>query len=314
MTVRLVAWSAALVLLVVAPRVLQDFHLFQICLIAATSLVILGLVVVTGMAGQISLAQSAFVALGGYGAAILGARWGVPLWAGIPLSAAGAAFLGFLLGLATLRVSGHYLALATLAVAAIVQLALIHSDDLTGGAAGMPVPPFEIGGRTLTRGGELYYVILPATAALHAIVDNLVRSRFGRTLAAVRQSETAAAAMGIDALRCKALAFAGSAFLGAFGGGLLAPLTTYLDPAQYGITQAVSFLAVAVIGGLRSPIGALLGSAIFVLVPEFLQGFQSYLGLAFALLLCAFIVFRPNGLASLGAGLRGRAAIAGRAR
>lgn len=296
---RLLAWCVALVLLLLAPRFIEDFHLFQICLIAATSLVILGLVVVTGMAGQISLAQSAFVAFGAYGAAILAVRWGLPLWAGIPLSAAVAGLLGFLLGLATLRVSGHYLALATLAVTAMAQLALIHSDELTGGAAGMPVPAFEIMGTTLSRAGELYWVIVPTTAALFAVVDNLVHSRFGRTLAAVRQSETAASAMGIDVLTCKAFAFAGSAFLGAFGGGLLAPLITYLDPAQYGVTQTVSYLAVAVIGGLQSPIGALLGSAIIVLVPELLQAFQSYLGLVLALLLCAFIVFRPEGLASV---------------
>lgn len=305
---RLLAWSLALPPLLLAPRFLQDFHLFQICLIAATSLVILGLVVVTGMAGQISLAQSAFVAFGAYGAAILSARWGLPLWAGIPLSAAAAGLLGFLLGLATLRVSGHYLALATLAVTAIAQLALIHSDDLTGGAAGMPVPAFELMGRTLSKAGELYWVVVPATAALFAVADNLAGSRFGRTLAAVRQSETAAAAMGIDVLACKAVAFAASAFLGAFGGGLLAPLVTYLDPAQYGVTQTVSLLAVAVIGGLQSPAGALLGSAIFVLVPELLQGFQSYLALVFSLLLCAFIVFRPDGLASVADLLRVRRA------
>lgn len=305
---RLLAWCVALLLFLLAPHFLQDFHLFQICIIAATSLVTLGLVVVTGMAGQISLAQSAFVAFGAYSAAIVAMRWGVPLWAGIPLSATVAGLLGFLLGLATLRVSGHYLALATLAVTAMVQLALIHSDDLTGGAAGMPVPAFEIMGKALSRGNELYWVIVPTTATLFAVVDNLVRSRFGRTLAAVRQSETAASAMGIDVLTCKALAFAGSAFLGAFGGGLLAPLVTYLDPAQYGVTQTVSYLAVAVIGGLQSPIGALLGSAIFVLVPEFLQGLQSYLGLVFALLLCAFIVVRPEGLASLSSLLRVRGA------
>jgi branched-chain amino acid transport system permease protein len=285
-------------LFLLAPHTLQDYQLFQLCLIAATAVVVLGLVVVTGMAGQISLAQSAFVAIGGYGSAILADKCHVPLWAGIPVSAVVAAFVGFALGQATLRVAGHYLALATLAFTAIVQLILIHADDLTGGAAGMPVPVFAIGSLILSKAGHLYYVIVPAAVAVFALFANLFRSRFGRMLAAMRQSETAAASVGIDVLRCKAMAFAASAFLGALGGGLLAPLTSYLDPAQFGIVQAISLLAVAVIGGMRSPVGAVLGSAIFILLPDVLQRFQTYLGLVFALLLCVSIVMRPDGLAS----------------
>lgn len=290
---------AGIAIFCAAPLVLPEFHLFQICLIACTSLVVLGLVVVTGFAGQISLGQSAFVALGGYGSAILATSWGVPMWAGIPVVAVGVALIGFLLGLMTLRVAGHYLALATMAFAAIVQLALIHSDALTGGAAGMPVPPFAIAGITLTTGLDLYYVILPVTALLFFVTINLNHSRFGRSLGAIRQSETAAEAMGINVLRYKAAAFGASGFLGAFGGGLLAPLMSYLDPAQFGITQAVYFLAIAVVGGMLSPLGAVLGSAVFVFLPDLLQTFQSYLGLVFALLLLGFIVLRPNGIASI---------------
>ncbi|HWW47313.1 MAG TPA: branched-chain amino acid ABC transporter permease [Xanthobacteraceae bacterium] len=282
-----------------APHFLAEFHLFQLCLIAGTALVVLGLVVVTGFAGQISLAQSAFVALGGYGSAILATSWGVPLWLGIPVIAIIVALFGYLLGLMTLRVAGHYLALATMAVTAIVQIALVHSDVLTGGAAGMPVPPFEIFGRTLENGGQLYYVIIPVTALLFLLVRNLNQSHIGRAFAAIRQSETAAEAMGLNVLRYKAAAFGASGFLGAVGGGLLAPLSTYLDPAQFGITQTVYFLAIAVVGGMMSPLGAAIGSAVFVILPDFLQAFQSYLGLVFAVMLLAFIVLRPTGLASI---------------
>ncbi|MBR1122599.1 branched-chain amino acid ABC transporter permease [Bradyrhizobium lablabi] len=299
MPLRPLLFAAAILAFFAAPQLLPEFYLFQICLIAGTALAVLGLVVVTGLAGQISLAQSAFVALGGYGASILAASWGVPLWAGIPVVAVVVAGLGFLLGQMTLRVAGHYLALATLAVTAIVQLALIHWEALTGGAAGMAVPPFEIMGRALTSGRELYYVIVPVTALFILTAQNLIASRFGRALTAIRQSETAAEAMGLDVLRYKAAAFAASAFLGAVAGGLLAPLSTYLDPAQYGITYAIYFLAIAVVGGMTSPTGAVIGSAVFVLLPNYLQAFQSYLGLVFALLLLGFIVLRPNGLSSL---------------
>jgi branched-chain amino acid transport system permease protein len=296
---RLAIWVAAIAGFFSAPHLVAEYHLFQICLIAATALAVLGLVVVTGLAGQISLAQSAFVGLGGYGSAILATRWGVPLWAGIPLSAVAVALAGLVLGQLTLRISGHYLALATMAFTAIVQLAFIHSDPVTGGAAGMPVPPFRVFGLTLSSGGHLYYVILPATALLFVVVQNVIKSRFGRALTAIRQSEIAAEAMGLNVLRYKAMAFAASGFLGAVGGGLLATLSTYLDPAQFGITHSVYFLAVAVVGGMSSPFGAILGSAMFILIPDLLQSFQTYLGLVFALLLLGFIVLRPNGLASV---------------
>jgi branched-chain amino acid transport system permease protein len=295
---RLTICIAGVAAFLIAPHFLAEYHLFQICLIAATAIVVLGLVIVTGLAGQISLAQSAFVGLGGYGSAILATSLGVPLWAGIPLTALAVALAGYVLGQLTLRISGHYLALATMAFTAIVQLAFIHSD-ITGGAAGMPVPPFRILGRTLVNGGQLYYVILPVTALLFLLVRNVTRSRFGRALAAIRQSETAAEAMGLNVLRYKATAFAASGFLGAVGGGLLASLSTYLDPAQFSITQSVYFLAVAVVGGMSSQFGAIIGSAVFILIPDLLQSFQSYLGLVFALLLLGFIVLRPNGLASI---------------
>jgi branched-chain amino acid transport system permease protein len=297
---RLAIYIAATVAFLAVPHLFAEYHLFQFCLITATALVVLGLVVVTGLAGQISLAQSAFVGLGGYGSAILATSWGVPTWASIPVTALIVAAAGFVLGQMTLRISGHYLALATMAFTAIVQLFFIHSDPITGGAAGMPVPPLRLFGFTLSNGAELYYAILPTTALLFVLVQNILQSRFGRALQAIRQSETAAEAMGLNVLRYKAVAFASSGFLGAIGGGMLALLSTYLDPSQFGITQSVYFLAIAVVGGMSSPLGAIIGSAMFILLPDFLQSFQSYLGLVFALMLLGFIVLRPDGLAAVG--------------
>jgi branched-chain amino acid transport system permease protein len=278
---------------------LPEHLLYQVCLIAATALIVLGLVVVSGVAGQISLAQAAFVALGGYGAGILGTRYGVPLYLGIPVAGLLAGLIGFVLGQVTLRVSGHYLALATMAFTAIVQLALINLEDLTGGAAGMPMPSFSIAGHTLASGAQLYFVIVPTFIFFFVLVRHVIGSNIGRAYSAIRQSETAAAAMGINVLRYKAFAFAASGVLGAVGGGLLAALSTYLDPSQFGITQTVYYLAIAVVGGMAAPAGAVVGSIIFVFLPELLQAFQTYLGLVFALLLLLFILVRPTGLAFL---------------
>ncbi len=300
MTGRPAICVVATVVFLAVPHLFAEYHLFQFCLITATALVVLGLVVVTGLAGQISLAQSAFVGLGGYGSAILATSWGVPTWASIPVTALIVAAAGFVLGQMTLRISGHYLALATMAFTAIVQLFFIHSDPITGGAAGMPVPPLRLFGFTLSNGAQLYYAILPTAALLFVLVQNILQSRFGSALQAIRQSETAAEAMGLNVLRYKAMAFASSGFLGAMGGGMLAMLSTYLDPSQFGITQSVYFLAIAVVGGMSSPLGAVNGSAMFILLPDFLQSFQSYLDLVFALMLLGFIVLRPDGLAAVG--------------
>ena len=141
--------------------------------------------------------------------------------------------------------------------------------------------------------------MVPLTVVLFLITANVMHSRFGRGFAALRQSETAAEAMGLNVRRYKAAAFAASGFLGAIGGAMLALLSTYLDPTQFGITQSIYYLGIAVVGGMLSTAGIILASAIFVFIPEWLQAFQSYLGLVFALLLLGFIVLRPDGLASL---------------
>ena len=130
-------------------------------------------------------------------------------------------------------------------------------------------------------------------------MHNLTHSRFGRALAAIRQSETAAEAMGIDVLRYKAVAFAASGFLGAMGGGLLASLSTYLDPAQYGITQSVYFLAIAVVGGMSSSLGAVSEAPCSFFCPTSCSHFNPTWALFSRLLLLGFIVLRPEGLASL---------------
>src|SRR5579872_7233489 len=137
--IRKLAWLLGSALLLSLPAFVSDYRLFQIELIATTSIIAAGLVVVTGIAGQVSLAQAAFAALGAYGSAVLAQRAGVPQWAGIPLIAAWAGACGFVLGLLTLRVEGHNLALATMALTAIVQVVIVHWESLTGGALGLAV-------------------------------------------------------------------------------------------------------------------------------------------------------------------------------
>lgn len=293
------AWGLLLALLAVAPWFLPEFRLYQLSLTAAVAIVALGVMVVTGLTGQITLAQAAFAALGAYGAALLTQSASIPFIPALLISALAAGGVGFLLGLVTIRISGHYLALATLAVTAILQVIVIEAEWLTGGAAGMPAPQMTIGGRTLSSGAELYFFVIPVAVLAVVSVKFLMASRFGRALSALRQSEIAADTLGIDVLRYKAMAFAVSAFFGAVGGGLTALLSGYLDPMQFGVMQSVHYVAVAVLGGLSSPLGAVFGSALFVVLPELLADFKNYAGAAMAITLIVMLLLRPEGFISI---------------
>jgi branched-chain amino acid transport system permease protein len=303
---RLALWLGLLALLLAWPLVGSEYRVFQAGVVASTAIMALGLVIVTGVAGQVSLAQAAFSAIGAYGAALLALKLGIPPWFGIPLSAVLAGLAGYGLGLASLRLGGHYLALVTMAMTAIVQVALIHWETLTGGALGLAVAPLSIAGRELTSGFALYYVVVPVAVAMFAAAANLMDSRLGRAFAALRQSEVAVQTLGVNVLHYKALAFALSGVFGAVGGGLQALQTTFLDPHAFGIIESVVLVAVIIIGGFRSIPGAVLGSAVFVLIPELLGGFQAYKGVVWALLLLIMIVVFPGGLAGLAATIIGR--------
>lgn len=301
MKARLALWLGFLALLLAWPLVASEYRVFQAGVVASTAIVALGLVIVTGVAGQVSLAQAAFSAIGAYGAALLALKLGIPPWFGIPVSAVLAGLAGYGLGLASLRLGGHYLALVTMAMTAIVQVALIHWETLTGGALGLAVAPLSIAGRELTSGFALYYVVVPVAVAMFAAAANLMDSRLGRAFAALRQSEVAVQTLGVNVLHYKALAFALSGVFGAVGGGLQALQTTFLDPHAFGIIESVVLVAVIIIGGFRSIPGAVLGSAVFVLIPELLGGFQAYKGVVWAVLLLIMIVVFPGGLAGLAA-------------
>jgi branched-chain amino acid transport system permease protein len=299
-------WLIGLTVLLGWPFVASEYRVFQAGLIASTAIMALGLVIVTGLAGQVSLAQAAFAAIGAYGAVLFATKLGISAWLGIPIAAALAGVAGYLLGLASLRLGGHYLALVTMAVTAAMQVALVNWETLTGGALGLAVPPLSIAGKDLTSGFALYYVVVPVACGMFLAIRNLLESRIGRALEALRQSEVAAQTLGVNVLHYKSLAFALSAVFGAVGGGFQALQTTFLDPNSFGIVEAVGLVAVIIIGGFRKISGALLGSAVFVLIPEMLGTFQAYKGVIWAALLLLMIITFPGGLAGLGASLFAR--------
>jgi branched-chain amino acid transport system permease protein len=297
-------WGVVAVVLLTAPAWLSSHIMLLIALIATTSIVTIGLSIVTGIAGQISLAQAAFCGLGAYGATLASTQLGLPMWLAIPLMSIVVAIVGYGVGVMSLRVDGHYLALVTLAFGGIINLGLLHLTDLTGGAVGLPAQPLSVFGFSFGSPVSLYYLSVIVAGLVLFGVTNVLQSRWGRAFHGVRLSEIACKSLGMDVRRIKAIAFAMSAGLGALGGALQSLQTTYLDPGQFTILGSIAFLSVLVIGGLRSQLGAIIGAIIFVVAPELLGGFKTYMGLMFAIVLLAIILIAPSGLELLFKGSR----------
>jgi len=303
-TQSLTVWAFVAAVLLTGPLYMPNHVLLLVALIATTSIITVGLSIVTGLSGQVSLAQAAFCGLGAYGATLISMHAGLPMWLTIPATAAIVAVIGYGVGVMSLRVEGHYLALVTLAFSGIINLGLLHLTDLTGGAVGLPAEQLVVFGFTFGSPMSLYYLSVIVAGAVLFGVWNMLRSRWGRAFHGVRLSEIACKSLGMDVRRVKAIAFAMSAGLGALGGALQSLQTTYLDPAQFTILGSVAYLLVLVIGGLRSQLGAVIGAIIFVMTPELLGGFKTYMGLMFSIVLLAIILIAPSGLESLIKGAR----------
>jgi branched-chain amino acid transport system permease protein len=292
-------WLLAAAALLALPQFVGGYPIYLASLVGVYALVAIGLNLLVGFSGQISLGHAGFFALGAYGSALLASRAGLPFWLAIPLAAVVTALVGALIAIPALRLKNLYLAIATLGFGVVVQKMIFEWRGLTGGGAGLEVVPAQLGGLSLAVEGRMYYVILVALAFALWSSANLIRTRTGRALVIVRDSEIAAASLGVNIARFKVIAFAFSAFYTAAAGGLLANLVRYLNPESFNVNLSIMFLAMIVIGGLGSIPGALLGAAFYVIVPELFRDIKDAPGLVFGISLMLVMVLLPRGLASL---------------
>lgn len=300
-------WIAMLaVALAVAPWALSEYLLSQLTLIAIYGIVGLGLMLLAGYTGLISIGHAAFMGVGAYTEALLAARgWPLPL--SLLAAAALAALTGVVVGLPALRVKGIYLAIATLAFGFIVEEVLTRWDGVTGGSTGITVGQARLFGWTLESGGAFYALCVVLAALCTVGVMNLLRSPTGRAFVAIRDSEISAQSMGIHLARAKTLSFALSAALTGLAGGLYAHKLRFLSPDQFTVLQSIELLMMVVIGGLGSVHGAFFGAAFLIALPQAIAAVKDWLPPAiggatglqpavFGLVLIAFIVFEPLGL------------------
>lgn len=308
MTARERIVAAVLLLLAIGfPFMVEGYLAFQATMVLSYAVALLGLNIVTGYTGQISLGHGAFYALGAYVAAIAMDRYGLSYWAAVPAAGAVCLLAGVLFGLPALKLDGLYLALATFAlgVATPQLLKYKHLEAWTGGVQGLvlekPDAPF---GLALSQDQWLYLFALAVTLVLFALALNLLRGGVGRALVAIRDHPLAAESMGIDSRRYKTGAFGLSAMYTGVGGALAAIAVQFVAPDSFTMFLSISLLVGMVVGGVGTVSGALYGALFIVFVPTAAEKItQGAPWAVYGLVLILFVFVMPGGVAKL---LRGR--------
>jgi branched-chain amino acid transport system permease protein len=298
-----VLWVGGTVLLALLPLLLSSYVTFQATLVVTNALALLGLVLVTGISGQLSLAQGAFFGIGAYTAAILMEHAAIPYPLVLPASALVCFLAGWLIGFPALRLTPLYLVLATFALAVAVPtiLKLPGIDDWTGGVQGLilsrPHAPFDL---PLERDYWLYLYCLAITAPLFWTAHNLIKSRFGRACMALRDNPIAAQAMGINSAWFKTTAFGLGAMYTGVAGALNATIVGYVAPDSFNFFLSITLLVGAVVGGLVSLPGAAIGALFVVFVPNLAESVSPALSWAvYGVILIGLMWFAPAGVAGV---------------
>ncbi|MGH7275421.1 MAG: branched-chain amino acid ABC transporter permease [Candidatus Rokuibacteriota bacterium] len=291
------------------PWVSPRYFVFLASLIVVNAIVAIGLNLLSGYTNQLSFGHAGFLAVGAYTAAIVATRWpGLPVVAALLAAALVTALVGLVLGVPCLRLEGLYLAMATLAFGFVVVEAIQNLDWLTRGNDGLRVPAARLGPWTLASDTARYYLVVAVGALMVWAALNLVRTRTGRALLAIRESEIAAQASGVHLARYKTLAFVVSAFYTGVAGGLFAFVVGFVSPDAFDVFLSVDFVAMIIVGGLGSVPGSIAGAAVLTVLNDSLAGFQNYRPLIFGGILIGSMLFMPGGVASAFRFLKGERA------
>jgi branched-chain amino acid transport system permease protein len=265
------------------------------------SLVGLGLCMLMGYAGQISMAQAAFFGIGAYSSGILTSQFGLNPWAAMPIGALVSATVAWLVGIPALRLKGHYLAMATLGFGVIVYIILNEEVEWTGGPSGMvDIPGLSIGGWKISSDLSWYYLVWSAVFIGLIFCFHILHSRVGRALRAIHEEEKAAEAMGVPTSRYKLQVFVLSAVFASLAGSLYTHYVTFLNPSSFNLMWSIRFVLMVMVGGMQSLWGAILGTVLLTFIGnEWLHVFSEFEILVYGAILLIVALFLPNGLVSL---------------
>ena len=299
-----------------APLLFSEYWLSQMIMIGIYGIAALGLNILVGFTGQISIGHAAFFLLGAFTSAYISNKFPVPVFFSIPLAGIVTAIIGLIFGLPAARLKGLYLVIATLAAQYILLDFFSRAEWFSGGSVPAMANPFSIFGYTLRGDRQYFYVVLAYLVVSYLLVTNLMRSRDGRALVAIRDHYLSAEIMGINLTKYRTLSFGLAAFFAGIAGALYAHYQLVVSNEGFGIERSILFLAMVIIGGTGSIMGTLMGTAFVVLLPESMEWIAAEMKggaidralqlnnnitflreIAIGLIIIAFLIFEPDGLA-----------------
>lgn len=302
-----IAFAAAALAVLALPFFLNDYTQFVVNLGLVYVLVCLGFNIVVGFLGQLAFANAALFGIGAYATGISMTKLGLPYLPALAISVLAGTICGILIGLPALRgIRRFYLAIITMAAGELLRWTYIHAGSLTNGSTGLEVPTAYIFGVRFQSEFSKYYLFLAIVGPLVWLVRNLMRSRIGRAIVAIRESEQAAAGAGISTSSYFVFSFALSGLLVAVAGSLFALVIGRVVPESFNLVQLIQQFAMVMVGGLGSIVGSVIGAFVIVAIPELTRGFPGMEEFLFSIILIGIILFMPNGIAGLLASLTRR--------
>ena len=313
---RVWVWVGLVLLFGSVPFIAGPYTLYVINSIGIAAIAVIGLNILIGYTGQISLGHGAFFGVGAYAAAILATKVGCPFWLSVLAAGGVTALVGMVFGIPSVRLKHLYLCIATLAGQFIIEYVLMNWEGLTNGSQGIILPGATLFGLDISGDQSFFWVVFVCLAIMCWMAVNLIRSRYGRAFIAIRDNDLAAEGMGIPIFRYKLLAFGISSFYAGFAGGLWAYYTTSITPEPFNIFLSIQYIAMIIIGGLASIPGSVFGAIFIIMLNEILSrvteiimnmGILSGIALTvaplrefvFGLAIVLFLIFEPRGLAEV---------------
>ena len=293
-------WIPLLLILFIVPFVITSEYYQHLLIISGIYILLsLGLNLIIGYTGQVSLGHAAFYGLGAYTAAILSVRLGFPFWFNLFISPIVAGLFGILLGLPTIRLAGHYLGIASLAFGIIVEQIFLNWISLTRGPmgiTGITPPKLPFLNFELSQKSHYYYLILVINLLVVFLFRRLVSYRTGRAFAAIRENEISAKAMGIHTVYYKVLAFTIAAMIAGIAGCFYAHYILFVSPDSFGFLESINILALTIIGGTGNIMGSLIGGLFLTILPEIMRALNEAREVIYGALLLVVVIFMPKGL------------------
>ena len=289
--------GAVAVVVAILPMILpSNFYMRVAALVYINAIAVLGLNLLMGFAGQVSLGHAGFFGIGAYAMALGPVYLGLPSWASLLGGTAVSALLAFLVGRPILRLNGYYLAIATLGMGMLVAMVISNEASITGGPNGMEVQRMVLFGWRVAGSVTWYWISGISLVIAALVVVNLINSPTGRALRSIHDSEIAARVLGIDVARYKLLAFVISAIFASIAGSYLALLDGFVTPTTAGFLLSIELVVMAVLGGLGSILGSIVGAAILVILPQALTVFHEYEHVVLGAIIVVFLILLPSGI------------------